>query len=184
MVLAVNSSLKLVRYLSNVHTWAISFLRHLTNMSSMVPFWASTDSGFVPNLGPASKPRRPVEVVYSLNDSCSHFTQRLFPPKLPQQHTCTSLHYTFTIIHAYYTHSGNQLHLFIYMIIHSFISQAPHGRLAALGPLCPLQLYVLSFWRLFVIRSVLLTFCRYMFFVIRFVVIHFVVKRFVIEPDG
>jgi hypothetical protein len=55
MVLAVNSSLKLVRYLSNVHTWAISFLRHLANMSSMVPFWALTDSSFVPNLGPASE---------------------------------------------------------------------------------------------------------------------------------
>jgi hypothetical protein len=39
-------------YLGNVHTWAISFLRHLANVSSMVPFWASTDSGFVPNLGP------------------------------------------------------------------------------------------------------------------------------------
>ncbi len=84
MVFAVNSSLRLVRYLSNVHTWAIFFLRHLANTSSMVPFWASTDSGFVPNLGPASE-----EVVYSPNDSCSHFTQRLFPPKLPQQHTCT-----------------------------------------------------------------------------------------------
>jgi hypothetical protein len=25
-------------YLNNVHTWAILFLRHLANMSSMVPF--------------------------------------------------------------------------------------------------------------------------------------------------
>jgi hypothetical protein len=90
--------------------------------------------------GPRQKPRRPEEVVYSLNDSCSRFTQRIFPPKLPQQHTCTSLHYTFTSIHAYYTsHSGNQLHLFIYMITHSFISTAPHGRPAALGLLYPLQ---------------------------------------------
>jgi hypothetical protein len=52
MGLVVNSSLKLARYLNNVHTWAISFLRHLANISSMFPFWASTDSGFVPNLGP------------------------------------------------------------------------------------------------------------------------------------
>ncbi len=29
------------------------------------------------------------EVIYSLNDSCSYFTQRLFLPKLPQPNTCT-----------------------------------------------------------------------------------------------
>ncbi len=61
----------------NVHTWAISFLRHLANMSSMVPFWASTDSIFVPNWGLCLKPRPPEEVVYIPNDSCSHFTERL-----------------------------------------------------------------------------------------------------------
>jgi hypothetical protein len=55
MVLALNSSLKLVRYLSNVHTWAIFLLRHLANMFSMVPFWASTDSGFDPIQGPESE---------------------------------------------------------------------------------------------------------------------------------
>jgi hypothetical protein len=37
--------------------------------------------------GPCLKPRRPEEDVYSPNDSCSHFTQHLFPPKVPQQHT-------------------------------------------------------------------------------------------------
>ncbi len=42
-----------------------------------------------PIWGPPPKPRRPEEVVYSPNDSCSHFAQRLFPPKLPQQYTCT-----------------------------------------------------------------------------------------------
>ncbi len=63
--------------LCNVHTWVISFLRQLANMSSMVPFWASTDSGFVPIRGPRPKPRHPEEVVYSPNDSCSHFTQHL-----------------------------------------------------------------------------------------------------------
>jgi hypothetical protein len=41
---AVISSLILMRYLSNIHTWAIFFLRHLANMSSMVPSWAWTDS--------------------------------------------------------------------------------------------------------------------------------------------
>ncbi len=85
---------KLAHYLNNVHTWAIFFLRHLANMSSMFPFWASTDSGFVPNLGPRPKPRHPEEVVYSPKDSCSNFTQRLFPQKLPQQHTCTASYNT------------------------------------------------------------------------------------------
>ncbi len=44
-----------IHYLGNVHTWAIFFLRPLANTSSMVPLWASTDSGFVPNLGPVSE---------------------------------------------------------------------------------------------------------------------------------
>jgi hypothetical protein len=89
MVFAVNSSLRLVRYLSNVHTWAIFFLRHLANTSSLVPFEHQLTPALSPIWGPGPKPRRPEEVVYSQNDSCSHFTQRLFPPKLPQQHTCS-----------------------------------------------------------------------------------------------
>ncbi len=43
-----NSSIHFAHSLSNVHTWAIFFLRHLANMSCMVPFWAPTGSGFVP----------------------------------------------------------------------------------------------------------------------------------------
>jgi hypothetical protein len=87
-------------------TWAIFFLRHLANMSSMVPLWASTDSGFVPNLGPASEatPSGGGCLLYSLNDSCSHFTQRLFSLKLPQQHTCTifSIHLPSSILIIHY----------------------------------------------------------------------------------
>jgi hypothetical protein len=44
MQLVKNSSFTLTHRLSNVHTWAIFFLKHLANTSSMVPFWASTDS--------------------------------------------------------------------------------------------------------------------------------------------
>ncbi len=44
-------------WLSNVHTLAMFFLWHLVNMSCMVPFWASTDSGSVPIWGPRPKPR-------------------------------------------------------------------------------------------------------------------------------
>jgi hypothetical protein len=72
MVFCCDSFLRLVHYLSNVHTWAVFFLPALS------PIW-----------GPRPKLRRPEEVVYSPNDNCSHFTQCLFPPKLPQQHTCT-----------------------------------------------------------------------------------------------
>jgi hypothetical protein len=42
-----------------------------------------------PQSGARVRSHRPEEVVYSLNDSCSHLYQRLFPPKLPRQHTCT-----------------------------------------------------------------------------------------------
>ncbi len=52
-------------------------------------------------------------------------------------------HYTFTIIHTYCTlHSSKHLHPFIYMLNHSFISSALHGRPAALGLLCRIQLNV------------------------------------------
>jgi hypothetical protein len=35
------------------------------------------------------KTANPEEVVYSPNDSCSHFTQRLFPPNVAWQRTVT-----------------------------------------------------------------------------------------------
>jgi hypothetical protein len=61
--------------------------------SRIRPAWSPCEHQLTPALspiwGPRPKPRRPEEVVYGPNDSCSHFTQRLFPPKLPQQHTCT-----------------------------------------------------------------------------------------------
>jgi hypothetical protein len=61
--------------------------------SRMRPAWSPCEHQLTPALspiwGPHPKPRRQEEVVYSPNESCSHFTQRLFPPKLPQQHTCT-----------------------------------------------------------------------------------------------
>jgi hypothetical protein len=78
----------------------------------MCPAWSPSEHQLTPALspiwGPRPKPRRLEEVVYSLNDSCSHFTQRLIPPKLPQQHRCTIPHYTFTIIHTYYASHSNK----------------------------------------------------------------------------
>jgi hypothetical protein len=71
------------------------FLRHLANMSCMVPFWASTGSGFVLIWGPSPKPPCPEEVVYSLNDSCSHLTQRL-----SLQNFLSNIHRLFLTVHA------------------------------------------------------------------------------------
>ncbi len=65
--------------------------------------------------GPLPKPRHPEEVVYRLNDSCSHFTQRLFPPKVPQHIQRLFLTEHNNIIHTYYTsHSYTHLYLLFY----------------------------------------------------------------------
>ncbi len=127
---------------SNVHTWASFFLRHLANTSFMVPFWASTDSGSVPIRGARVRSHaiRRRLFTYSPNDSCSHFTQRLFPPKVPWQRTESFL--IFTIIAC--THIIHHIHTYIYTfyftnLIPIFISSGLHGRLAALSSLWPIQ---------------------------------------------
>jgi hypothetical protein len=116
-------------------------------ISRICPAWSPSEHQLAPALspilGPCLKPRRPEEVVYSLNDSCSHFTQRLFPPKLPQQHTWTVSYNTFNIIHTYQTsHSHKLLSLLFTWRFHSFISSGPRGRPAALSLLCPLQFFL------------------------------------------
>jgi hypothetical protein len=129
-------------WLSNVHTWALFFLRHLANMSCMVPFWASTDSGSVPIWGPRLKPRHQEEVVYILNDSCSHFTQRLFPPKVPQPtqdyYLLCEQYIEYHSYLLYITFIRTFTSLFT-CLVHVFISSDLPGRLAAHGFLCPLQ---------------------------------------------
>jgi hypothetical protein len=112
--------------------------------SQICPAWSPSEHQLTPALspiwGPCPKPRRPEEVVYSLNDSCSHFTQCLFP-----RNFLGDIHILFLIIHSilihtYYTsHSNKQSHPFIYMTNHSFISSAFHSRPAALGLLCPIH---------------------------------------------
>ncbi len=111
---AVNSFLIHIHYLSNVHTWAIFFLRHLANMSSMVPFWASTDSSFVPNLGPASEATPSIHVLFLT----IHLTSFIL-----------IIHHIRTSNHSFYLHDK----------IHSFISSVLHSRPAALGLSCPIQ---------------------------------------------
>jgi hypothetical protein len=118
-------------------TWAMFILGLFSSWGTLriCPAWSPTEHQLTPTLspiwGPRPKPHRPEEVVYIPNDSYSHFTQRLFPPKLPWQHTCTVPHYTFNLIHTYYTsHSNKQLLFFIYMtnpLFHFFGSSYQAG---------------------------------------------------------
>jgi hypothetical protein len=107
--------------------------------------WSPSGHQLAPALspiwGPCPKPCHLEEVVYSPNDSCSHFTQCLFPPKLPQQHTYSASYDTFTsfipIIHL--IHTNNYL---FYLHNRTFCSTGSvglHGRPAALSLLCPLH---------------------------------------------
>ncbi len=110
-----NFLLQLAHNLSNVDTWAMFLLRHLANTSFMVRFWASTDFSSVPILGGPASEATPSRRGCP-NDSCSHFTQRLFPPKVPPQHTETIYMVHNNIIHTYYTsHLYAHLHLLFYM---------------------------------------------------------------------
>jgi hypothetical protein len=91
----------------------------------------------------------PEDAVYSLNDSSSYFTQRLFPPS---GFSPTYSEYLIIIhgngIHSYYTshsyvlyihpHIIHHIHLYIHIFIF-FISSALRGRLAALDSLSPIQ---------------------------------------------
>jgi hypothetical protein len=100
-------------------TWAMYILGLSSSWgtSRIRPAWSLCEHQLTPALspiwGPRPKPRRPEEVVYSPNDSCSHFTQRLFPPKLPQQHTCTILAYVHCHSYLLYTTFKQHLHPFI-----------------------------------------------------------------------
>ncbi len=129
-------------WLNNVHTWAMFFLWHLANMFGMVPFWTSTDSCSVPIWGPRPKLRGPEEVVYILNDSCSHFTQRLFPPRVPQHsHDYVLLCTQYIEYHSYLLYIAficTFTSLFT-CLVHNLISSDLPGRLAAHGFPCLLH---------------------------------------------
>jgi hypothetical protein len=81
--------------------------------SQICPAWSLPEHQLTPALfpiwGPRPKPRRPEEVVYIPNDSGSHFTHRLFPPKLPRQHTCTIsiIHSPSFILIVHHIHTNN-----------------------------------------------------------------------------
>ncbi len=109
--------------LQRVHEWACTYLGYvlLEALREYVlhgPLLSINWLRLCPLGGLRPNPRRPEEIVYSPNDSCSHFTQRLFPPKVPQQHTRIISYSTSNIIHTrtYYTsHLYAHLHLLFYM---------------------------------------------------------------------
>ncbi len=91
-ILAIRLAVSWNSSLRWVHDWAMYILGLCSSWgtSRICPAWSPSEhllTPLCPHLGPRLKPNHPEEVVYSLNDSCSHFTQRLFPPKVPQRHT-------------------------------------------------------------------------------------------------
>ncbi len=97
--------------------------------SRICPAWSPSAHQLTPTLspiwGPRLKPRHPEEVVYSSNDSCSRFTQHLFPPKLPQRHMCTVLflitHLTSFILIIHHIQTSNRILLFYIQSNPSFL---------------------------------------------------------------
>ncbi len=147
-----------LRDLYTIWTMYILGLSSFWGTSWICPAWSPCEHQLTlalsPIWGPRPKPRRPEEVVYSLNDSCSRFTQHLFPPKLPQQYMCTifSIHLPsfILIIHHIYHHSYllyitfNNIYILLLRDNHSVTSSIPLGRPTALGLLCPIQLPVVN----------------------------------------
>ncbi len=95
MVFGCESSFTLIRYYAMYILW----LSSSWGTSRICPAWFPSEHQLTPALSPLwglrPKPHRPEEVVYSPNDSYSHFTQRLFPPKLPR-----NIHELFLTIHS------------------------------------------------------------------------------------
>ncbi len=108
------------------------------------PSWSPSEHLPTPALspfgGPRPKPYYLEEVVYSPNDSCSHFTQRLFLPKVPQQHTGIISYSTFLHSHLLYITFTRTFTPFILHAFFNFTSSDLHGRLATYGSLCPIHL--------------------------------------------
>jgi hypothetical protein len=125
-------------------------LRSSWGTSRARPAWSLSRHILTPALSPywgthARSHALPEEVVYSLSDSCWHFTQRLFPPTVPYYVYWTSYYNTRQCTHTYYTsQSHNLYYTTLYHTTNScpsriFISSALRGRLAVLGSLCSIH---------------------------------------------
>jgi hypothetical protein len=80
----------------HVHTWAMFFLRHLANMSSMVPFWASTDSVLVPNLGARVRSHAVQRRLFIFLMTAAHISPNVF--SLRNFHS--NVHVLLLIVHS------------------------------------------------------------------------------------
>jgi hypothetical protein len=140
MIFGCNSSLILVHYLSNVHTWAIFFLRHLANMSSMVP----SEHQLAPALSPiwarvwshAIRRRLFIFLMTAAHISPNVFSLRNF---LSNVHVLSLIMHSISfILNIHHIRTGNYILLFTWQV-HSFISSVLHSRPAALGLSCPIH---------------------------------------------
>ncbi len=144
MVFCCDSSWRTVHYLFNVRTWAIFFLRHLANMSSMVPLRGSTDSGFVPNLGPRIRSHAVRRRLFIVLMIAAHISPNVFPSETSSATYMYYFYHTFTVIHTNYTSHSNNIYILLLLGNHSVTSSIPPGRPTALGLLCQIQ-YILSY---------------------------------------
>ncbi len=108
VALAKNSPLT-IDLCDYVHTWAISFLRHLANMSSMVP----SEHQLTPSLSPIGAPVRSHAVrrrLFIFLMTAAHISPNVFASETSSAtYMYCLLRYTH-IIHTYYTsHSYGQL---------------------------------------------------------------------------
>jgi hypothetical protein len=85
--------------LYDMHIYRTTYILGLQSSwgtSRVHPSWSHSRHILTPALSPFLRARVrshacPEEVVYSLNDSCSHFPQCLFPPNVPYQPTLSNL---------------------------------------------------------------------------------------------
>jgi hypothetical protein len=117
------------------------------------PAWSPSGHILTPALSPFwGAPVRshacPEDAVYSLNDSCSYFTDVFSLRVLLTNVQRISFYNTYIAhIYVYYTshsyvhlHSYYTSHSYVRLHLHIFISSAHCGRLVALNSLCPIQL--------------------------------------------
>jgi hypothetical protein len=92
----------------------------------------------------------PEDAVYSLNDSCSYFTNVFslrvlltYVERISYYNTCMAHIHIRHHIHMYiYTYTIHHIHMYACIFISSFL----HRRLAALNSLCPIQLASFRNW--------------------------------------
>ncbi len=143
---AVDSSLILIHYFSNVHTWAIFFLWHLTN--TYVQHGLLLSINWL-RLCPQSGARVRSHAI----------RRRLFIVLMTAAHISTNgfslwdflgdIHILILIIHStsfiliiHHIRTSNRILLFTWQI-HSFISSALHSRPTALGLSCPIHVQLM-----------------------------------------